>query len=202
MTPPSRSGSVPPLILFVMTAVTGVVDAVSFLALGHGFTANMTGNIVFLGFATAGAFGVSLPALLAFVLGAAAGTNGISNEFSSCTSLGQPGVRRGCTLLAGRCGCIPRACTGTGLDAAICCHRLHWYCDGIQKCNRAKSRHARSDYDGADKVTVQMAGPLSVTIGNIVPGVFTPVLPKHSKSLNLVDSISVGVDRMLCDRRL
>ena len=61
MTPPSRSGSVPPLILFVMTAVTGVVDAVSFLALGHGFTANMTGNIVFLGFATAGAFGVSLP---------------------------------------------------------------------------------------------------------------------------------------------
>jgi len=47
-----------------------------------------------------------------------------------------------------------------------------------------------------------MAGPLSVTIGNIVPGVFTPVLPKHSKSLNLVDSISVGVDRMLCDRRL
>ena len=48
MTPPSRSGSVPPLILFVMTAVTGVVDAVSFLALGHLFTANMTGNIVFL----------------------------------------------------------------------------------------------------------------------------------------------------------
>jgi uncharacterized membrane protein YoaK (UPF0700 family) len=44
-----------------MTAVTGVVDAVSFLALGHLFTANMTGNIVFLGFATAGAFGVSLP---------------------------------------------------------------------------------------------------------------------------------------------
>jgi hypothetical protein len=27
-------------------------------------------------------------------------------------------------------------------------------------------------------------------------GDFTPVLAKHSKSLNLVDSISVGVDRM------
>jgi len=26
--------------------------------------------------------------------------------------------------------------------------------------------------------------------------VFTPVLAKHSKSLNLLDSISVGVDRM------
>jgi hypothetical protein len=28
------------------------------------------------------------------------------------------------------------------------------------------------------------------------PGRFTPVLAKHSKSLNLLDSISVGVDRM------
>ena len=77
MTPAPSSGSVPPLILFAMTAVTGVVDAVSFLALGHVFTANMTGNIVFLGFAAAGAPGVSLArsaiALLAFVLGAAAG---------------------------------------------------------------------------------------------------------------------------------
>jgi uncharacterized membrane protein YoaK (UPF0700 family) len=77
MTPLSRENSVPPLILFGMTAVTGVVDAVSFLALGHVFTANMTGNIVFLGFAAAGAPGVSLPrsaiSLLAFVLGAVGG---------------------------------------------------------------------------------------------------------------------------------
>ncbi|MCL5743488.1 MAG: hypothetical protein M1541_06105 [Acidobacteria bacterium] len=33
-------------------------------------------------------------------------------------------------------------------------------------------------------------------IGNIVSGVFTPVLAKHSKSFSLVDAISVGVDRM------
>ena len=32
--------------------------------------------------------------------------------------------------------------------------------------------------------------------GNIVPGVFTPVLAKHSKSFSLIDYISVGVDRM------
>jgi hypothetical protein len=32
--------------------------------------------------------------------------------------------------------------------------------------------------------------------GNIVPGVFTPVLAKHSKSFSLIDCISVGVDRM------
>jgi hypothetical protein len=32
--------------------------------------------------------------------------------------------------------------------------------------------------------------------GNIVTGVFTPVLAKHSKSFSLIDCISVGVDRM------
>lgn len=32
--------------------------------------------------------------------------------------------------------------------------------------------------------------------GNIVPCVFTPVLAKHSKSLSLIDCVSVGVDRM------
>jgi hypothetical protein len=31
---------------------------------------------------------------------------------------------------------------------------------------------------------------------DIVPGVFTPVLAKHSKSFSLVDCLSVGVDRM------
>jgi hypothetical protein len=34
------------------------------------------------------------------------------------------------------------------------------------------------------------------TFGEIVPGVFTSVLAKHSKSFSLIDCISVGVDRM------
>ena len=33
-------------------------------------------------------------------------------------------------------------------------------------------------------------------MANIVSGVFTPVLAKHSKSFSLIDCISVGVDRM------
>src|SRR5882724_4212036 len=37
--------------------------------------------------------------------------------------------------------------------------------------------------------------PRPATLGNIVSGVFTPVLAKHSSSFSLVDSISVGVDR-------
>ena len=66
-----------PRILLVLTGLTGIVDAVSVLALGHVFTANMTGNIVFLGFALAGAPGLSAPrtamALVCFAIGAAIG---------------------------------------------------------------------------------------------------------------------------------
>jgi uncharacterized membrane protein YoaK (UPF0700 family) len=72
----SIAASMPPVLL-VATAVTGVVDAISFLGLGHVFTANMTGNVAFLGFAFAGAPGLSIPhsslSLLAFGLGALIG---------------------------------------------------------------------------------------------------------------------------------
>ncbi|WP_370416487.1 YoaK family protein [Streptomyces fradiae] len=71
-----RHGPLPPLLL-ALTVLTGLVDAVSFLGLGHVFVANMTGNVVFLGFALAGAQGHSVLAsgvsLAAFVTGAAAG---------------------------------------------------------------------------------------------------------------------------------
>src|SRR5437764_14305530 len=63
--------------LLVMTGTTGLVDAVSYLGLGHVFTANMTGNVVFLGFAAAGVKGLSvtrsLLSLAAFVIGAVIG---------------------------------------------------------------------------------------------------------------------------------
>jgi hypothetical protein len=36
----------------------------------------------------------------------------------------------------------------------------------------------------------------STTVENIVSGVFTPALAKHSKSFSLIDCISVGLDRM------
>ena len=38
-------------LLLVVTFTTGMMDAVSVLGLGHVFTASMTGNVVFLGFA-------------------------------------------------------------------------------------------------------------------------------------------------------
>jgi uncharacterized membrane protein YoaK (UPF0700 family) len=58
-----RFGPLPPL-LVAMTVVTGLVDSFSYLLLGHVFVANMTGNVVFLGFAVAGASGFSIAASL------------------------------------------------------------------------------------------------------------------------------------------
>jgi len=71
-----RHGPLPPL-LVAMTVVTGLVDAFSYLVLGHVFVANMTGNVIFLAFALAGAPGFSIVAsvvaLVAFFAGASAG---------------------------------------------------------------------------------------------------------------------------------
>ena len=71
----SGANLLPPLM--VLTVTTGVIDAVSFVGLGHVFTANMTGNVVFIGFALAGAQELSLErslvALAAFAAGALAG---------------------------------------------------------------------------------------------------------------------------------
>src|SRR3989441_7814048 len=66
-----------PLLLLVLTVTTGLIDAVSVLGLGRVFTANMTGNVVFLGFALARVPGFSavrsLAALAAFLAGAVIG---------------------------------------------------------------------------------------------------------------------------------
>ncbi|MER6520168.1 YoaK family protein [Streptomyces sp. NPDC001553] len=77
--PPTGGGAVrphgllPPL-LVVLTFVSGLVDAVSYLGLDHVFVANMTGNVALLGFALAGdrelSGAASILALAAFVLGA------------------------------------------------------------------------------------------------------------------------------------
>jgi uncharacterized membrane protein YoaK (UPF0700 family) len=63
--------------LLALTFTTGLVDAVSYLALGRVFTANMTGNVVLLGFGIAGSGGLPVVAPLvslgAFLIGAGAG---------------------------------------------------------------------------------------------------------------------------------
>jgi uncharacterized membrane protein YoaK (UPF0700 family) len=63
--------------LLVLTLTTGVIDAASYLGLGRVFAANMTGNIVLLGFGIAGSSGLPviapLVSLAAFLAGATIG---------------------------------------------------------------------------------------------------------------------------------
>ncbi len=66
-------GPLPPL-LVLLTVVTGLVDAFSYLELGRVFVANMTGNVVFLAFALGGTPGfvwwASLLGIFTFIGGA------------------------------------------------------------------------------------------------------------------------------------
>src|SRR4051812_20283625 len=65
-----------PTLLLAITVTTGLIDAVSVIGLGNVFVALMTGNVLFLGFAFAGAPGFetahNATALVAFLVGAVA----------------------------------------------------------------------------------------------------------------------------------
>ena len=45
-------------------------------------------------------------------------------------------------------------------------------------------------------LAARFPGDSDAPIRNIVPGVFTPVLAKHSKNLSIEDSFAIGVDRI------
>lgn len=63
-----------PRLLLLLSVTTGLVDAISVLGLGKVFTANMTGNVVFVGFAASGAPGFKVApyvfAIASFMAGA------------------------------------------------------------------------------------------------------------------------------------
>jgi len=77
MTTEKPAASPLPLLLLLLSVTTGLVDAISVLGLGKVFTANMTGNVVFLGFAASGAPGFKFTpyvvAIASFMVGALVG---------------------------------------------------------------------------------------------------------------------------------
>lgn len=66
------------LIILLLCMVSGIVDVIGYLQLGHVFTANMTGNIIIMGMALGHLHTVSLvrsgAAFVGFIIGNAAGT--------------------------------------------------------------------------------------------------------------------------------
>lgn len=100
------------ILMMALTLVTGVVDAVGYLGLDHIFTGNMTGNVVILAMALAGAANLPtlgpLVALGAFLLGAAVAGSTLQSS--------PKGWNRRVTLLL-TAGCI--ALTGTAATSLI-----------------------------------------------------------------------------------
>src|SRR5438067_7785412 len=64
------------LVLIVVTFVTGMVDAVTYLGFGHVFAANMTGNVIVLGFALVGTGDISATGSVVSLAGFIAGATG------------------------------------------------------------------------------------------------------------------------------
>jgi uncharacterized membrane protein YoaK (UPF0700 family) len=93
-------------LLLALTVVTGIVDAVSYLKLGRVFVANMTGNVVFLGFAAAGARALSVPASLAAIAAFLAGSLA-AGRFAP--RLGERPVRLVGIVAAAECACVGSA---------------------------------------------------------------------------------------------
>src|SRR6266581_1972259 len=143
--------------LLVMTAVTGLVDAVSFLSLGHVFTANMTGNIVLLAFATAHVSGLSiarsLTALLTFLVGAILGGRAMAraNPDSQIRFAAQAFLLEVAFLFAvSFCGIGYRVDLLEEFLSTVCSDRLDGARDGHTQCCCPEARNPGSDDNGPD----------------------------------------------------
>jgi uncharacterized membrane protein YoaK (UPF0700 family) len=116
----AQHGLLPPL-LVGMTVITGLVDAFSYLVLGHVFVANMTGNVVFLGFALAGVGGFSVTtsvvAVGAFVIGALGG--GLFRSHLGTQVGRQLGVATGIQLLLMAVALVLSAVAGGSVNGAL-----------------------------------------------------------------------------------
>ena len=129
----------------------GPVDAVSFLALGHVFVVNMTGNLVFLGFAAAGVTEVSLTstlvAVVAFIAGSAAGGR-IGRRFAGARLAERRG--RGQGGVGGRGAWAWSSWRTASLEggAARDGDRVARARDGGPERGSAQGRHPRPDHDG------------------------------------------------------
>ncbi|WP_338240504.1 YoaK family protein [Aurantiacibacter hainanensis] len=91
-------------ILLILSVVTGIVDAVSVIGLGKVFVANMTGNIVFLGFAVVGTpgfhFAPLLAALACFLIGALIAGRSLTRPLEQRTLRGHVSVEAVLLLIA------------------------------------------------------------------------------------------------------
>lgn len=132
-----------------MTFTMGIVYAASFLTMGRVFTANMTGNIVFLGLHLGGAaeFSASrsLFALAALLTSATAGGKWMSEHASA--SWIAPAISAESGLLA--LGALVAAVAGRTKRDLWCNYRYR-SCDGLVECRRTQQPSDSRQDDGID----------------------------------------------------
>jgi hypothetical protein len=75
-------------------------------------------------------------------------------------------------------------------------HRSHPLFSAESESQHVCHDDYRSRFCVCQSLMAQQVSTTSNTFANIVTGVFTPVLAKHTKSFNLIDTLSVGVDRI------
>ena len=141
-----------PVLLVLLCLVTGFVDATCYIALGRVFVANMTGNVVLLGFAIGGAPGLSasgsLAALGAFVVGSILGGR-IAHHYRAhrgrhmSVGAASAGVSLALALVAAIAIGEP---IGAGARFALITPLGHR--DGDSERDRAAARGARPQHDG------------------------------------------------------
>ena len=150
----ARQERMVPLLLYLFTAVTGLVDAVSYIGLGHIFIANMTGNIVLLGFAAAGCTRVVRVALAD---SSRCILSWCGDRRPSCDDIGaalKQSVEDDYIWVRGH----PPARINAGVDRRgslrlnplVCRHRPYGPGDGAQERHCSKDRSARFDHHGLD----------------------------------------------------
>jgi hypothetical protein len=151
------SDPIPPSVLLGMTALTGIVDAISFLALGHVFTANMTGQCSvsrFCRFRSGRRFDYALRRRLGRLSSwsRSGRADCVPDDLASRASMGRPRLRMRRRISAGRGGRGTRTpqFVWRGLYSAVCGDRAHGNRDGTSKCDGAPARDSRLDYYRSD----------------------------------------------------
>ena len=147
--------------LLVLTFSTGLVDAVSYLGLGRVFTANMTGNIVLLGFGIAGSGGLPVVAplvsLVAFLAGWPRRRAGGENRDRHAQHVARAlwieiGLVLAAAIMAAAADVRPSSFSGDAVIALLASG------DGRSQRHRQAARRARPDDHRADH---DVTGPLA-----------------------------------------
>ncbi|GAA1243605.1 hypothetical protein GCM10009665_38050 [Kitasatospora nipponensis] len=172
-------------VLALLTVTSGVIDAVSFLALGHAFAALATGNLLLLAFGLTGSAGLSIArpalALVSFVLGAAGAHLVITRRRAHGQHWFALGLLAESALLA-TAGGYAVATGGSGLPPSRD--------SGVVFALVSLAMGWRSRFILAARIPEMPTTLVQTTLIKLVVDLFTPHAPSSTTSLTRVQRLS------------